>query len=282
MSIFLLSQYLLPQHFLSRLLGKIARCQWPWLKNLIIKNYCKFYRIDLSEAQENDYRNYRSFDDFFTRPLKPRARSLTTEANTIISPVDGIVYQLGKIFQGQMICAKGKGFTLEQLLGSSAEAALYAGGDFMVIYLTPSDYHRIHMPLAGKLGSMRYIPGKLFSVNPSIIEVIPDIFARNERVVVNFSSPLGPTTMVLVGAMVVGSISTSWAGMVVPRTPIQITNWDYAAEQREFSLGDEIGQFHLGSTVILIFPKDSVCFSDHLVECTRIKMGELLGTFKNI
>lgn len=282
MSIFLLPQYLLPQRLLSRLLGKIARCQWPWLKNFIIKHYCKFYHIDLSEAQESEYRNYGSFDDFFTRALKPGARNLTAEAAAIISPVDGTIYQLGKIIRGQMIYAKGKGFTLEQLLGNSVEAALYEGGDFIVIYLAPSDYHRIHMPLAGKLCSMRYIPGKLFSVKPSIVEIMSDIFARNERVAVNFSCSLGPITMVLVGAMVVGSIATIWAGIVAPQATRQVTDWSYVTEQMEFSLGEEVGRFHLGSTVILIFPKDSMCFSNHLIERAKIRMGEPLGIFKNI
>ena len=282
MSILLSLQYLLPQHLLSRLLGKIARCQWVWLKNFIIKNYCRFYHIDLAEAQESDYRNYRNFDDFFTRALKPGARNLIAEPDVIIAPVDGTIYQIGKVLQGSIIHAKGRGFTLEQLLGSSTEAALHEGGDFIVIYLAPSDYHRIHMPLAGKLCAMRYLPGKLFSVKPSIAEVIPDVFARNERVVMNFSCSLGPMAMVLVGAMVVGSIATTWTGVVTPRIMRQATDWNYATEPREFSLGEEVGRFHLGSTVILIFPQNSMCFSKHLIEHAKLKVGEPLGSFKSI
>ncbi len=279
MTISLMLQYLMPQRLLSRIFGKIARCRIPSIKNFIIKNYYKYYKIDLSEAREANYRSYGSFGEFFTRALKAEARPLAAGDDTLLAPVDGTIYQLGRIQREQIIYAKGRGFTLQQLLGNSEEAQYYEGGAFMVIYLSPADYHRIHMPLEGELRNMRYIPGELFSVNPSVIDGIPQVFARNERVVTNFSCALGAMALVFVGAMIVGSIETVWSDAVVNHGVRKITDWNYQDKNMKFRPGEEIGRFNLGSTVILLFPRDMVRFSDHLNPRSRVKMGAALGKF---
>lgn len=277
MNLNLLLQYLLPQHSLSRLVANIANCRTPLIKNLIIKQYRKFYRIDMADMLEPNPVNYPTFNDFFTRALKPGARPITNDKKTIISPVDGKIEQIGQANINQLISAKGKNFTLEQLLACDKEAKRFYNANFAVIYLAPSDYHRIHMPISGKLCAMRYIPGKLFSVNPKTVNSIPDVFAKNERVIITFNTIFGTMIMVLVGAMIVGSIETTWAGVVMPNGQKNIMNWDYTKQEIIFEHGSEIAKFKLGSTAILLFPEKTMRWNQTIQKDDLIKMGQNLG-----
>jgi len=277
MSLNLVLQYLLPKHILSRLVAKIANCRVSLLKNFIISQYCKFYNIDMSDAFEPNPLNYSTFNDFFTRALKPNARPITDDPKAIISPVDGKIWQIGKVNANQLINAKGKSYTLEQLIADNKDTAQFHNGNFVVLYLAPYNYHRIHMPIEGKLRLMRYIPGKLFSVNPKIVNHIPDVFAKNERVVAMFDTAIGPVMMILVGAMIVGSIETKWAGVVTPNKQTDLTSWDYSKENIVFERGKEVGSFKLGSTVILLFPEKTVQWDAAFQQNTSIKMGQQLG-----
>lgn len=278
MSLNLLLQYLLPQHILTRLVAKIANCRIPLIKNFVISQYCKFYHIDMTDALEPNPANYPTFNEFFTRALRPGARPITNDQKTIISPVDSKIWQIGQINNDLLISAKGKNFTLEQLFVNNEDAARFYNANFAVLYLAPSNYHRVHMPIKGKLRSMRYIPGKLFSVNPNTANLIPGVFARNERVVVTFDTVLGTMAIVLVGAMIVGSIKTSWAGMITPNKQKSVINWDYTKQEIVFERGLEIGGFELGSTVILLFPEKTMQWNRPLQKDNSIKMGQSLGT----
>lgn len=277
MSLSLLLQYILPKHILSRLIAKIANSQLSFVKNSIIKLYCKFYQIDMEETLEPNCLNYPTFNDFFTRALRPEARPITNDPHAIISPVDGKIYQIGDTNKNLLINAKGKAFTLEQLLADNKDASQFYHANFAVLYLAPHNYHRIHMPIAGKLQSMRYIPGKLFSVKPKIVECIPNLFAKNERVVAIFDTVLGPVAIILVGAMIVGSIEINWEGIITPNKEKNIINWDYTNKNINFALGEEIGRFKLGSTVILLFPEKTMQWQKTLQTGSPIKMGQELG-----
>jgi phosphatidylserine decarboxylase len=272
----LLLQYLLPQHILSRLAAKMANCRTPFIKNFFIKQYSKFYRIDMSDALEQNYFNYATFNDFFTRSLRLDSRPIVYDEKTIISPVDGKVWQIGGVGSSTII-AKGKSFTLEQLFVDDKDALRFYDANFAVLYLAPNNYHRIHMPIAGKLCSMRYVPGRLFSVNPAIVNHIPGVFARNERVISLFDTTLGQIAVIFVGAIIVGSIETKWAGVVVPSSNRKITNWRYDEQNIAFTRGEEIGKFKLGSTVILLFPKGTMKWEENLQPNNSIRMGQRLG-----
>lgn len=277
-SVFL--QYLLPKHILSRLVGKFATCHIPMVKNFLISIFCSLYQVDMSEALEPNKHNYPTFNDFFVRELKPSARSIASDPNKIISPVDGKIWQIGKIDDNQLIHAKGKGFTLEQLLADKEDAQKFQNGNFSVLYLAPHNYHRIHMPIAGKLVSMRYIPGNLFSVSPKVVNHIPDLFARNERVVAIFDTEIGEVAVIFVGAVIVGSIETSWEGVITPNQKHEIKNWDYQNKNISFERGAEIGRFNLGSTVILLFPENYMSWNQNLKTETPINMGQELGQYR--
>ena len=284
MNLNLLLQYILPHHLLSRFIALFANCQIGWLKNLIIVTYCKFYNIDATcmvEMLETNPLKYRTFNEFFIRTLKPGARLIDQDKHKIMSPVDGKIWQIGKIDGQLLIQAKGRGFTLEQLLVNKQEALEFTQANFAVLYLAPYNYHCIHMPVAGRLLSMRYIPGKLFSVNPDIIANIPDIFAKNERVVVTFATEFGNMVMVLVGAMIVGSIETVWHGSVTPNQSKQVTDWDYSGKEIMFAKGEQIAHFKLGSTVILLFPENSIAWQEQLQQFDKIQMGQNLGHLNN-
>lgn len=277
MTLNLLLQYLLPQHCLSRLAAKIANCRVRLIKNFIITQYCKFYRIDMTDTLESNPTAYPTFNEFFTRTLKPGARPITNNSKDIISPVDGKIWQIGMVNDNLLITAKGKHFTLAQLLGDNADALRCQNAHFTILYLAPSNYHRVHMPTQGKLRSMRYIPGKLFSVNPKIINSIPGVFARNERIVLTFDTAAGVMIMVLVGAIIVGSIETKWAGTVMPNKHQHIVNWDYTKQTINFELGSEIASFKLGSTVILLFPEKTIQWDQTQQKDHPIQMGQRLG-----
>jgi len=261
-------------------MAKIANCRIPLIKNFIIKYYCKFYHIDMSDALEPNCFNYPTFNAFFTRALKFGSRPITNDIKAIVSPVDGKIWQIGKVnvdFVDSRINAKGKSFTLEELLANAKDAAQFRDANFAVLYLAPSNYHRIHMPIEGKLHSMRYVPGQLFSVNPNIVNHIPDVFAKNERVVSIFDTCLGQAAIIFVGAIFVGSIETAWAGLVAPNGQKNISNWNYDEQNITFARQAEIGKFKMGSTVILLFPKGTIKWDEQLQQGVSIKMGQTLG-----
>lgn len=277
MSLKITLQHILPQHLLSRMLGKLANCKIKPIKNFLINHVIKTYQIDLSEALYPNPLDYQTFNEFFTRKLKPESRPIENTPNNIISPVDGKILQFGTINNKQLINAKGFDFTLEELIGNSTLATPFQNGHFVVLYLAPNNYHRVHLPFAGKLEKMLYIPGKLFSVNPKIISEIPNVFARNERVVNIFSTSFGPMAVILVGAMIVGSIATEWAGTITPNKTSTITNWDYSDKNIEFATGAEIGKFMFGSTVIVLLPPNKIAWQQ-LTANEPIKMGTKIAT----
>lgn len=280
--LFVYSQYLAPQHLISRGAGKIAECEIPRFKNALIEWFIKRYGVNMTEAERQHPEDFKHFNDFFTRALKPDAREIDTTKDTIISPVDGAISQLGAIKQGQIFQAKGQSFSLVELLGGDIDRAQpFMGGEFATIYLSPKDYHRIHMPITGTLKEMVYIPGKLFSVNPVTAENVPRLFARNERVAAIFDTELGPMAMVLVGAMIVASIETVWSGLVAPlKREVKTLNYD---EKQRITLekGAEMGRFKLGSTVVLAFPENTTEFLESMQAGSLVRMGGALGKIKS-
>jgi len=279
--LFVYSQYLTPQHLLSRTAGKVAECEIPSLKNALIDWFIKQYGVNMSEALIESPAEFRHFNDFFTRELKANVREIDQSPKAIISPVDGAISQLGKIRQGQVFQAKGQSFSIVELLGGDTQRAQpFMGGDFATIYLSPKDYHRIHMPVTGTLREMVYIPGKLFSVNPVTAAKVPRLFARNERVAVIFDTAFGPMAMVLVGAMIVASIETVWAGLVAPiKRQIKSTRYGEKNDAVTLKKGDEMGRFKLGSTVVLAFPPDTSQFVESLKAESAVQMGQTFGAY---
>ncbi len=257
-TLFALWQYPLPHHALSRLVGKLTHCKIPWLKNLLIRMFAQRFGIDMNEAAKEDLADYTCFNDFFTRPLKPGVRPLPREQDLVVSPVDGTISQIGSLTSQWLIQAKGRDYSASALLGDPEMAARFEDGEFTTIYLSPRDYHRIHMPLTGTLRRMLHIPGRLFSVNPATTEAVANLFARNERVVCLFDTEAGPMAMVLVGALLVASIETVWHGVVSPPTRQTVRQWHYAVNQIRLQQGEEMGRFNMGSTVILLFARDAI------------------------
>jgi phosphatidylserine decarboxylase len=281
---FIIIQYLLPQHLLSRLVGKLAETQTPWLKDILIKSFIKQYQVNMSEAADPEPSNYANFNAFFTRALSEDARPIATGDNDIACPADGAISQLGKIVDGRIFQAKGQDYSLLQLIGGDREtAALFAGGSFATVYLSPRDYHRVHMPLAGSLRSMTYIPGALFSVNTTTAENVQGLFARNERAVCLFDTDAGPMAVILVGAMIVAGIETVWDGQVAP-PPKGIKTTDYHQGAREIFLekGAEMGRFKLGSTAIVLFGKDRAQWSEQYQATTPTRLGEVMGSVNKL
>jgi len=277
--LFVMSQYLAPQKFISRSAGRIAECKIPSIKNTFIERFVEHYGVNMAEAEVEDPRAYAHFNDFFTRALKADARPIDQDESVIVSPVDGAVSQLGKIERGQIFQAKGQSFNVTELLGGDAELAQsFMGGDFATIYLSPKDYHRIHMPIKGTLKEMVHIPGKLFSVNPATAEKVPSLFARNERVAAIFDTEAGPMAMVLVGAMIVASIETVWSGLVAPAQN-NVKHFQYGDSQASVCLdkGEEMGRFKLGSTVVLLFPEGKTNFETSMTAESAVRMGERFG-----
>ena len=277
--LFVLSQYITPQLGVSNLAGRLAdNDRSPALKNRVIKWFIGRYGVDMSEAAEPNPEAYATFNDFFTRELKPGIRPLADGEKTLVSPVDGAISQLGQVTGDRVFQAKGQSFSLSELLGGDeSTVAPFVNGEFSTIYLSPKDYHRIHMPVAGTLKEMIHVPGKLFSVNPVTAENVPNLFARNERVVCIFDTASGPMALVLVGAMIVGSVETRWAGVVVPGSR-QVTSTLYEGEQAiTFDKGEEMGRFRLGSTVIVVMPKGAVSWNSNQVAGKTVRMGEAFG-----
>jgi phosphatidylserine decarboxylase len=278
--LFIASQYLLPHHLLSRLIGYAADCQVEWFKNRLIRWFVRRYQVDMSLAQVEDPSAYAHFNAFFTRALKDDARPLETTPGAILCPADGTISQLGAIEQGRIFQAKGHSFSVQELLGGdSAHAQTFLGGEFATVYLSPKDYHRVHMPLAGTLREMIYVPGRLFSVNQSTAENVPNLFARNERVVCLFDTERGPMAVVLVGAMIVASIETVWAGLVTPpKRELKTLRYDEAARAPiSLAKGAELGRFKLGSTAIVLFAANQVQWAETLAAGSAVCMGQGLG-----
>ncbi|ANU06942.1 archaetidylserine decarboxylase [Paraurantiacibacter namhicola] len=270
-------QHALPHHAISRGIGKFASSEVPWLKDMLIRRFIAAYDVNMDEAARG-IGEYRSFNDFFTRELKPGARPLADAATHILSPADGAVSQIGQVEQGRIFQAKGRHFTATQLLGGDAEAAeRFEGGSFATIYLSPKDYHRVHMPAAGKLSSTTYVPGDLFSVNGVTAENVDGLFARNERLACLFDGPRGSFASVMVGAMIVAGIETVWDGLVETHAP-RLVRQDFAARDVSLAAGDEMGRFILGSTAVLLFEPGRVNWRDGLKAGDAVRMGEALGT----
>ncbi|SRR5690606_6043825 len=277
--LFVLSQYVTPQLAVSRLAGRLADSEsTPALKNRVIKWFIGRYGVNMSEAAEPDFTAYPTFNAFFTRALKSGARTIDPDPSTLVSPVDGAISQIGQISTDRVFQAKGQSFSLTELLGGDDERAEpFREGEFATIYLSPKDYHRIHMPMAGTLKEMVYVPGKLFSVNPVTAENVPNLFARNERVACLFDTEAGPMAMVLVGAMIVGSVETTWAGVVAPNSG-KVTQWQYSGDDAvRFEKGQEMGRFRLGSTVVLVMPKGAVKWQPNQVAEKTVQLGEAFG-----
>ena len=270
-------QYWIPQHGLTRLVGKIASAKAGGLTTAIIRWFIKQYNVNMDEALHSDPTYFKTFNEFFVRELKDGARPVTEGENVITHPADACVSQFGPIQDGKLIQAKGHDYTALELLGGDDQLAKeFADGEFATLYLSPRDYHRVHMPCDGTLRQMIYVPGDLFSVNPLTAENVPNLFARNERVVCIFDTAFGPMAQVLVGATIVGSIEQVWAGTVTPPRGNTVHRWDYPAEGDKavvLKKGEEMGRFKLGSTVINLFAKDSIHFDDSMQASQPTVMG---------
>ncbi|RMF17656.1 MAG: phosphatidylserine decarboxylase [Gammaproteobacteria bacterium] len=276
-SAFVASQHVTPHHTVSRLVGSLADSRIPHVKDAAIRWFIDRYQVDMSEALYARPEDYATFNEFFTRPLKPGARDLSPRPGALISPVDGAVSQCGRIEHGRIFQAKGHSFSLIELLGNQLDAAKnYIHGHFATIYLSPRDYHRIHMPLDGSLKRMTYVPGRLFSVNPATTARVPGLFARNERVVCEFDTEIGPFTLILVGAMIVASIETVWAGRVAPRSG-GVETQTYAEGALTLKQGEEMGRFCLGSTVIMLAPPDTIRWEEHFKADAPVRLGETIA-----
>jgi phosphatidylserine decarboxylase len=273
-----LPQTILPQHGLSQLMSKLTHSENPTVKNLLIQQVIKLYGVNMDEALQENANAFKSFNDFFTRQLKPEARPIANEIGGIICPADGEVSQTGDIDGNTIMQAKGKSFSVVDLLGGDEQRAkAFRNGVFTTIYLSPKDYHRLHMPVAGKLTEMVHIPGRLFSVNAATTRSVNNLFAINERVAAMFDTEIGPMALVLVGAIFVSSIETVWHGVVTPPTGNTVRSWHYPHENVILAKGEELGRFNMGSTIIVLFGTNKMQFSQGLNAGTPVKLGELIG-----
>lgn len=275
-SAFIALQHILPQHAVSRLAGALAASQRPWLRDQLINRFVNAFDVDLGDAARG-LGQFASFNDFFTRELRPGARPLADAGQYILSPADGAVSQLGTITGGRIFQAKGRDFSAAEILGHGAQAAArFEGGQFMTIYLSPRDYHRVHMPAAGTLRSTTYLPGKLFSVNQETAGGVDRLFARNERLACLFDGPDGGFASIMVGAMIVAGIDTVWPNRF--RTHALEPVWeDLRSAAHEFASGEEMGRFYLGSTVVLLFEPGRVAWLNRLRAGDTLRMGQAIG-----
>ncbi|MFZ6657287.1 archaetidylserine decarboxylase [Undibacterium sp. TJN19] len=271
-----LPQYLLPKQALTVFAGTIANAKAGKLSTSLIRWFVGKYKVNMNEAANPDISSYASFNEFFTRPLHADARPLAT--SDLLSPVDGAISQFGPITEGQIFQAKGHSYSATALVGGDSElAARFHNGSFATLYLSPRDYHRIHMPCDGRLTRMIYVPGALFSVNPTTARGVPGLFARNERVVCVFESAFGPFVLTLVGATIVGSMATTWHGIVNPPRSNSVREWRYDDQHIVLKKGEEMGRFLLGSTVVMLFPKNTLEFNPQWAPAKSICMGEAMG-----
>lgn len=276
--VFIGIQYLLPQHFLSRLVGSLARARIGWLKGALIRGFLRHYPVDLSEAERGDPSGYESFNDFFTRRLRQRARPIDHEPTSVACPVDGYVSQSGRLAGDQLLQAKGISYSASALLGGDpALAGQFAGGAFATLYLAPHNYHRIHMPQAGTLRLARHVPGDLFSVNAATADGVPGLFVRNERIACVFDTTAGPMAVVLVGALFVGSMGLSWAGEIRGQRPRVMRDLP-VRPVIALDKGAELGWFNMGSTVILMFAAAGPTLVPGLAPGRPVRMGERIAT----
>jgi phosphatidylserine decarboxylase len=280
-------QYVWPGHLVSAVVFRLTRSRVRWWKNLLIGVVVRLFRVDLSEAATTERRGYPSFNAFFTRALAPGARPLPDDPRAVVSPVDGTVSQAGEIGEGtagddRIFQAKGKTYSLTALLGGSAErAAPFAGGSFATLYLSPRDYHRIHAPRAGRLVETVSVPGRLFSVDEATTRAVPGLFARNERVAAIFHTDAGPMAVVMVAAVMVSAVETTWAGLVTPPRSRRVRAWRHPPDGDgcvEVARGGEIGRFNMGSTVIVLFAPGRVSWSQRLAPGAEVRMGQAVGT----
>jgi phosphatidylserine decarboxylase len=273
----ILLQHLLPKHRITAFAGLVARSSGGALTTRLIRWFVGKYGVDMAEAANPDITSYKTFNDFFTRPLRPGARPLAQA--DFVCPVDGAISQFGAIDDHHIVQAKGHRFTTTELVGGDADlAASFRHGSFANLYLSPRDYHRLHMPCDGKLLRMIYVPGALFSVNPTTARGVPNLFARNERVVCLFDSPEhGRFVMVLVGATIVGSMATVWHGVVNAKRGGTISRWDYADRDIVLKQGEEMGRFLLGSTIVMLFEQDRIWFNDDWQPERQVRLGEAMG-----
>jgi phosphatidylserine decarboxylase len=281
---FVALQRLLPQHGLSRLGAKLAEAKTPWLKNLLIKQFIRTYNINLDEVESSSLDDYPHFNAFFTRALKDGVRPIDPNDKAVVCPADGTVSQLGAIQSGDIFQAKGHSFSTDTLLGTQAEAGTdslehqrFLNGDFITIYLSPRDYHRVHMPIKGDLLYSRYIPGKLFSVNDTTTRYVDGLFAKNERLVTVFDTPLGHCAVILVGAMMVAGIESVWHGHYQPK-PDSISTREFTPGEVSLEKGAEMGRFKFGSTVILMFEPGRLSWSEQYQPGAATQLGRLLAT----
>ena len=274
MNVFTTLQQLVPQQQLSKVAGRLAASRHPYVKRTFIRSFAKAYNVSLDEYERQSLNAYESFNDFFTRELKEDARPIDMTPHGIVSPADGIISQLGQIDDHKLLQAKGRYYDVGQLLADSEDGRDFADGSFATVYLAPSNYHRVHMPFAGTLTKTRYVPGTLFSVNNTTAANVPDLFARNERLVCLFDTAYGKAAVVMVGAMIVAGIETVATGKIARTDDIQ-----EAEHNMSFEKGDELGRFYLGSTAIVILPKGAKAdWQDSMKADSVVKMGQLLGT----
>jgi phosphatidylserine decarboxylase len=271
-----LPQYLMPKQLLTLLAGRFANARMGRFTTAVIRRFVGRYGVNMQEAANPDIASYASFNEFFTRPLREGARPLANAH--LICPVDGAISQFGAIEHDSIFQAKGHSYTTTALVGGDAAlAALFDDGSFATLYLSPKDYHRIHMPYTGRLRRMIHVPGELFSVNPTTARGVQGLFARNERVVCVFDSDIGPFVLTLVGATIVGSMATVWHGVVNPPRPGTVREWRYDDQEIVLQKGEEMGRFLLGSTVVMLFPKNTLNFNPQWQPTKPLRMGEAMG-----
>ena len=275
-------QYIMPQLYLTQFAGWFAQQKWGAVTHFVIKVFAKKYNVDMSEAKKENFSNYESFNQFFIRELKDDARKINENPTALCLPADGRVSQIGHIDDERLLQAKGHFFSLSDLLAGDEELVnTFKNGEFATIYLSPRDYHRVHMPCDATLRKMIYVPGDLFSVNPFLAEHVPNLFARNERVICVFDTAFGPMVQILVGATITASMSTVWAGVINPPRTGEVKVWTYQGDSAiKLTKGQEMGAFQLGSTVINLFLANSVTLAEHLEVDVPVRMGEILATMK--
>jgi phosphatidylserine decarboxylase len=271
-------QHVLPQHGLSRLILRATRVHAPWFKNLLVRGFLKLFAIDMTDAVQADPFAYGSFNEFFTRALRPGTRPIAADPDAIACPVDGTISQAGRIDGSRLIQAKDRYFSVAELLAGEPWAKSFEDGSFATIYLAPYNYHRVHMPVRGNLEETVYVPGRLFSVNAVTASLVPRLFARNERVLTLFNTDFGRVAVVLVGALNVGSMATVWAGDITPAARRVITR--LPARQVALDKGEELGRFNMGSTVILLFQKDRATLGPQARAGAAVRLGESLGVLR--
>ena len=276
MNVFTTLQQFVPQQKISKVAGRLAASRHPWVKRTFIRSFAKAYDVSLDEYERQSLNAYESFNDFFTRELQDDARAIDTTINGIVSPADGMISQLGQIDDHKLLQAKGRDYDIGQLLADNSDGDYFADGSFATVYLAPSNYHRVHMPFDGTLTKTRYVPGTLFSVNNTTAANVPDLFARNERLVCLFDTAYGKAAVVMVGAMIVAGIETVATGKISRTDDIQEADHDMI-----FKKGDELGRFYLGSTAIVVLPKAAKTdWQNAMKHGSTVQMGQLLGAAK--